>query len=266
MFGNAPESFGNQWVKSLFLRCRFAPLMSTLSDWSYLPLLLDGPLYLVPDPANAPVVPAPVAVPMAETPPVEPQVEPLPVVPKVETLPVAPPAVAMPKAEASPLAPPVLPPVVVPPAPVPTPAAVSPKASPVVPKIPESLPAPPRRRSKVMVLYNEQTTTYLQPAHETLLVNILKSVGLTLNDIELVNLNNIKRVDYVEILKEKTLNQFISFGIDLRELQINVPLTAYKVQRVEEINMLLADSFHELVLNTDKKRLLWTCLKQMFLK
>jgi hypothetical protein len=30
--------------------------------------------------------------------------------------------------------------------------------------------------------------------------------------------------------------------------------------------MLLADSFHELVLNTDKKRLLWTCLKQMFLK
>jgi hypothetical protein len=149
--------------------------------------------------------------------------------------------------------------------PVVPPAAVPPKASPVVPKIPAPAP-PPRRRSKVMVLYNEQTTPYLQPAHETLLVNILKSVGLTLGDIELVNLNNIKRVDYVEILKEKTLNQFISFGIDLRELQINVPLTAYKVQRVEEINMLLADSFHELVLNTDKKRLLWTCLKQMFLK
>jgi hypothetical protein len=246
--------------------------MSTFSDWSYLPLLLDGPLYLVPDPANPPVVPpAAVAVPVAEAPPVVPKLEPVAVVPKAEALPVAPPAVATPKAEALPLAPPVRPPVVVPPAPVPPPvvppaAAVSPKAVPVVPKIPPSPPAPPRRRSKVMVLYNEQTTPYLQPAHETLLVNILKAVGLTLNDIELVNLNNIKRVDYVEILKEKTLNQFISFGIDLRELQINVPLTAYQVQRVEEINMLLADSFHELVLNTDKKRLLWTCLKQMFLK
>ncbi len=224
--------------------------MSTHSDCSYLPLLLDGPLYLVADPTNAPVVP-PAAVD----------------VPAANPLPVAPPVVTAPKAEATPVAPPVpVPlPVVVPPAPVP-PAALAPKAAPVVPKIPASTPAPPRRRSKVMVLYNEQTTPYLQPAHETLLVNILKSIGLTLDDIELVNLNNIRRVDYVEILKEKTLHQFISFGIDLRELQINVPLTAYKVQRVEEINMLLADSFHELVLNTDKKRLLWTCLKQMFLK
>ena len=238
--------------------------MSTLSDWSYLPLLLDGPLYLVPDPANAPVVP-----PLAA------------VVPEPEAVSVAPPAAKTPQAEAPPIAPPapvpppvaptpapVRPTVVVPPVMVPPQAAISPKAAPTVPKIPAPTPAPapPPRRSKVMILYNEQTTPYLQPAHETLLVNILKSVGLTLNDIELVNLNNIRRVDYVEILKEKTLNQFISFGIDLRELQINVPLTAYKVQRVEEINMLLADSFHELVLNTDKKRLLWTCLKQMFLK
>jgi hypothetical protein len=238
--------------------------MPTLSDWSYLPLLLDGPLYLVSDPANPPEVPPVVAA-----------------VPQAQAIPVAPPVAATPKAEVPPVAPPVpapppvaavappVPPVVVPPVVVP-PATVAPKAAPVVPKIPvpppPPVPAPPPRRSKVMVLYNEQTTPYLQPAHETLLVNILKAVGLTLDDIELVNLNNIKRVAYVEILKEKTLNQFISFGIDLRELQINVPLTAYKVQRVEEINMLLADSFHELVLNTDKKRLLWTCLKQMFLK
>jgi hypothetical protein len=73
-------------------------------------------------------------------------------------------------------------------------------------------------------------------------------------------------VDYVEILKEKTLNQLISFGIDLRELEINIPLTAYQVQKIEGVNMLLADSFHELELNTDKKRMLWTCLKGMFQK
>jgi hypothetical protein len=177
---------------------------------------------------------------------------------------VPPPVVATP-----PVAPAAVPPVPVSPPPSATPALpVTSKAAPVVPKIPVPAPPPPapRRRSRVMVLYNEQTTPYLQPAHETLLVNILKSIGLTLDDIELVNLNNIRRVDYAEILKEKTVHQFISFGIDLRELQINVPLTAYKVQRVEEINMLLADSFHELVLNTEKKRLLWTCLKQMFLK
>jgi|GEM_PF-2849173 len=252
--------------------------MSTLSDWSYLPLLLNGPLYLVPDPVNALEVPPPVA--MATPPvPVATPVVPAPpaAAPKIE----APPVAAAPNVQAPPVpvpppvvAAPVVAPAAVPPVPVappPTttpPLPVTPKAAPVVPKIPAPAPPPPapRRRSRVMVLYNEQTTPYLQPAHETLLVNILKSIGLTLDDIELVNLNNIRRVDYVEILKEKTLHQFISFGIDLRELQINVPLTAYKVQRVEEINMLLADSFHELVLNTDKKRLLWACLKQMFLK
>ena len=249
--------------------------MSTLSDWSYLPLLLNGPLYLVPDPANPPevppvaaaappAVPAPPAVvaPKVQAPPVE--VPPVAAAPKVQA-PSAPPVVATP-----PVAPAAVPPAPVSPPPTATPLPATPKAAPVVPKIPVPVQAPsppaPRRRSRVMVLYNEQTTPYLQPAHETLLVNILKSIGLTLDDIELVNLNNIRRVDYVEILKEKTLHQFISFGIDLRELQINVPLTAYKVQRVEEINMLLADSFHELVLNTEKKRLLWTCLKQMFLK
>jgi DNA polymerase III psi subunit len=148
------------------------------------------------------------------------------------------------------------------------PVAALPKA--VAPPVPEILAPEPspalQRRLKVMVLYNEQTTPYLQPAHETLLTNILKAVGLTLKDIELVNLNNIRRVDYAEILREKTLHQLISFGIDLRELQLNIPLTAYQVQKVEDIQMLLADSFHELQLNTDKKRLLWTCLKQMFLK
>jgi DNA polymerase III psi subunit len=217
--------------------------MSTPTDWSYLPLLLDGPLYILPEPANAPVVPPIVAAPMA------PAVLPTAAVPQTQPLPAAPPVAAAPQETVPPVAAP-------------------PKAvAPPVPKIPVSAPQPaPRRRLRVMVLYNEQTTPYLQPAHETLLVNILKAVGLTLEDIELVNLNNIRRVDYAEILREKTLHQFISFGIDLRELQLNIPLTAYKVQKVEDIQMLLADSFHELQLNTDKKRLLWTCLKQMFLK
>ncbi len=58
----------------------------------------------------------------------------------------------------------------------------------------------------------------------------------------------------------------VSFGIDLRELDINIQLTAYRVQKIEDVNMLLADSFHELELNTDKKRMLWTCLKEMFQK
>ncbi len=86
-----------------------------------------------------------------------------------------------------PAAPPPAPPVEARPVPV----------TPALPKVtaPEP-PPPPRRRSKVMVLYNEQTTPYLQPKHETLLKNILKAIGMgvKLDDIDLVNINNIRRV------------------------------------------------------------------------
>ncbi len=145
---------------------------------------------------------------------------------------------------------PVAAPVSIPPAP-----AIS-----IVPKVN----APKKPRNKVAVFYNEQTTPYLQPQHETLLKNILKSINLTLDNVDLLNLHNIRRLDYADLLREKSVHYFISFGLDLRELEITIPLTAYQPTEVEGVQLLLADSFHELELNLDKKRLLWTCLKQMF--
>ena len=143
-------------------------------------------------------------------------------------------------------------------------------APPVVVSIPDiPTPAPsksehPRNRNRLVVIYNNIKTVYLNPEEEALLAKILGAVKLRLEDVDLVNVNN-HRDTLIEILRDKMANQIISFGIELRDLDIQVPLEAYRVQRVEGIDILLADSLFELQLNTDKKKMLWQALQGMFL-
>jgi len=122
----------------------------------------------------------------------------------------------------------------------------------------------PRNRSKVVIIYTNQQTVYLNPEEEVLLSKILSAVKLRLEDVDLVNVHN-HRDSLVDILKDKLVNQIISFGIELRDLDIQIPLEAYRVTRVEGIDILLADSLFELQLNTDKKKMLWQALQAMFL-
>ncbi len=121
----------------------------------------------------------------------------------------------------------------------------------------------PRNRNQVVIIYTNQETVYLNPEEEALLSKILGAVKLRIDDVELVNIHN-HRDTLVEILKDKLVNQIISFGIELRDLDIQIPLEAYRITRAEGIDILLADSLFELQLNTDKKKMLWQALQGMF--
>jgi hypothetical protein len=140
-----------------------------------------------------------------------------------------------------------------------------------LPTVEIAIPEPPqpkvdlsRNRNQVVIIYNNQQTVYLNPEEEALLTKILGAVKLRLDDVELVNIHN-HRDTLVEILKDKVVNQIISFGIELRDLDIQIPLEAYRITRAEGIDILLADSLFELQLNTDKKKMLWQSLQSMFL-
>jgi|GEM_PF-2469717 len=136
---------------------------------------------------------------------------------------------------------------------------------PEIPKTPAiTTPKLPRNRNQVVIIYNNQQTVYLNPEEEVLLTKIMGAVKLRLEDVELVNINN-HRDTLVDILKDKLVNQILSFGIELRDLDIQIPMEPYRVIRVEGIDMLLADSLFELQLNTDKKKMLWQALQGMFL-
>ncbi|MDO1446641.1 hypothetical protein Q0590_10290 [Rhodocytophaga aerolata] len=154
--------------------------------------------------------------------------------------------------------------VVVPPIPAPEPVATQPLPQPPV-TLPVKKPVPVNR-NKVMILFFNEESLYLKKNEEALLQKILSAVHLKLEEVDLVNLNNIRRIDYIDMLKDKVLNQLISFGISLTELNLQIHLIKYQVEKIEGIDMLLADSLSVLEYDQDLKKQLWKCLKEMFAK
>jgi DNA polymerase III psi subunit len=124
----------------------------------------------------------------------------------------------------------------------------------------------PANKSKVMILFFNEQSPYLRRNEEALLQKILAAVHLKIEDVDLVNLNNIRQIDYMDMLKDKVLNQLISFGISLTELNLQIHLLKYQLETVEGIKMLLADSLSFLEHDLDAKKQLWKCLKEMFSK
>ncbi len=206
---------------------------------SYIHLLLDEPIYVVKEGQGTALTVIPVEKPVVEVTtsaaPIPTPVQPVnrPVVqatPAVETLSSAPvrPAAKQPQ----PLVPPV-PPVV-------------------------------KNKSKVLILFFNEKSPYLKKNEEALLQKILAAVHLRIDDVELLNFNNIRQIEYMDFLKDKVLNQLISFGVPLTELQLDIHLLKYKAEKVEGIPMLLADSLSVLEHDLDAKKQLWRCLKEMF--
>ncbi|QHT68529.1 hypothetical protein GXP67_18715 [Rhodocytophaga rosea] len=139
-------------------------------------------------------------------------------------------------------------------------------AQPIQSPAPIQKPVPQKNRNKVMILFNNEHSPYLAKNEEALLKKILFSVKLDIDDVDLVNYNNIQRIEYIDLLKEKVLNQLISFGVGLTALNLELYLKKYQVERIEGVDMLLADSLSVLENSPDAKKLLWKALQHMFMK
>lgn len=153
---------------------------------------------------------------------------------------------------------------------VPLKAVVEPVAKPAPVQVvakpePVPKPSPVKNRNKVLILFNNEQSPYLAKNEEVLLKKILHSIKLDIDDVDLVNYNNIQRVDYVDVLKEKILNQLISFGVSLTALNLQLYLKKYEVEQIEGVSMLLSDNLSELEHSPEKKKLLWKALQQMFM-
>lgn len=144
--------------------------------------------------------------------------------------------------------------------PAPQPPAAAQNQAPVKP------PVAVKNKNKVLILFHNELSPYLAKNEEALLRKILFSIKLDIDDVDLVNYNNIQRVDYMDVLKDKILNQLISFGVSLTALNLQLYLKKYQVERVEGVDLLLSDSLTELEHNADKKKMLWKALQQMFMK
>ena len=114
-------------------------------------------------------------------------------------------------------------------------------------------------KQKVIILVKS-----LNPVDSELLGKILGAVKLDLLSVDIIELVKNQDIDLSQIFVQKSVNQVITFGINLSELKLNVSLTPYQILEKEGIKFIYSDSLSDIQNDIPKKKALWGSLKGMF--
>ncbi len=122
----------------------------------------------------------------------------------------------------------------------------------------------PVLQHSILVLMDEKKQADLLPSDALLLENILKATGHSITETDILNLSTLPSSDARAVLATKSTNYFITFGVPLIKLQLDLLLPPYTPKYIEGIWFLLADPLS--VIDADKalKKRLWQALKKMF--
>lgn len=130
---------------------------------------------------------------------------------------------------------------------------------PVVPAAPVAVPL--KLTQKVVVI-----TETISNDEKALLSKILGAVGLSLAQIDLIEIEKPQHIDYQAFVNQQTTNKFISFGVGLGKLNWDLMLVPYQIRTESDIDFLLANNLGAIASDTTLKKNLWAALQQMFSK
>lgn len=125
-------------------------------------------------------------------------------------------------------------------------------------------PAFPALAHKVLVLVEEPKQQDMIMSEAIFLDNILKAVGHSLETSDVLNVSFMPGKDARTVLSGKKTNFFISFGVPLIRLQLDMLLAPYTPKMVEGIWFLLVDPLVVIEADRNLKKKLWQALQQMF--
>ena len=158
--------------------------------------------------------------------------------------------------------------------PEPTVAAIS---EPVVHTPPEPVPAPSAKPAEVPPAPPAPTLASLGVAQEVLILTnqptaddralleaILKAVGLAIADVAVLDVAELKGADFRDVLLARSVRYFITFGVPLKRLNLDILLVPYQIRPVEGVQFLYADAFPILHADKSKKKALWIGLQTLF--
>jgi len=157
---------------------------------------------------------------------------------------------------------PVQPPVATSPALPQTPAVTTPPVvnAPVTPQAH----AFPALKHKVLVLTDEPKQKDMLMSEALFLDNILKAVGHSLETSDVLNFSFMPGQDARTVLSGKKTNYFISFGVPLIKLNLDLLLVPYTPKNLEGIWFLLVDPLVVIEADRNLKKKLWQALQKMF--
>jgi DNA polymerase III psi subunit len=134
-------------------------------------------------------------------------------------------------------------------------------ASPVVqtPKPIAPVAIPLKLNHKVLVIAD-----VISSDEKIFLGRILGAVGLSLEQIDLIEIQKIQHIDYQSFINQQKTSQFISFGVGLSRLNWDIMLVPYEIRNVAGIDFLLANELGAIAADNTLKKALWTALQKMF--
>ena len=131
--------------------------------------------------------------------------------------------------------------------------------------------------TKSPVISTETTPIYYQPQQKVIIVlnrlntadsellgKILGAVKLDLSSVDIIEIAKNKAVDLSQIFIQKSVNQVVVFGINLSELNLDVPLIPYQILEKQGIKFIYSDLLSDIQNDIPKKKALWGSLKEMF--
>ena len=98
----------------------------------------------------------------------------------------------------------------------------------------------------------------------TLLGQILQSVGYTRENTDLLDVAVLRGQPLKPELLQKSVHHFISFGVPLKRIGLQLFLMHYQPRPVENIQFMLSHPLAELQADKAKKKALWQGLRLMF--
>lgn len=129
------------------------------------------------------------------------------------------------------------------------------------PQVTRPIAVPLKLNHKVLVIAD-----VISDDEKTFLSRILGAVGLSLSQIDLIEIQKIQHIDYDSFIAQKITTQFISFGIGLSRLNWDLMLVPYQIRTASGIDFLLANDLGAIATDTTLKKNLWAALQKMFSK
>ena len=145
---------------------------------------------------------------------------------------------------------------------------VIPVAAVIAPVKPEVIIPPvksfPVLEHKILILIDEPKQKDMIVSEALFLDNILKAVKSSADKADIINFSFLPKSDARSVLAEKKTNYFITFGVPLAKLHLDLLLIPYTPKIVEGIWFLLIDPLVVIEADRDLKRKLWQALQKMF--
>lgn len=119
-------------------------------------------------------------------------------------------------------------------------------------------------QKEILVFYfNKQNDTEL----EALLKNIMSAANLDFDkDVALLKITSHQKYSSSDLLEKLSAKDLLFFGINPTNLGINYGINLYQPLTVQNRRFLQIDSLEEIKNDVNKKKALWSCLKEMYLQ